>query len=147
MKPSGWHCSRPQQWGFSTLGSKLLRPKTWIIHVATPKSHPTRLANPNRNPGDACLIHSFYILLSFLFQKCRDPNLRLDPKDGSEPEPGLLRRFHLSYQNIYLCHFVIRFQLRGSIFKWEAHKHLHFTKCNYNEGILCLYKMIYKTKH
>ena len=56
---------------------------------------PTQLANPNRNPGDARLIF-FYMLLSFLFQKCRDPNPRLDLKGGSEPEPGLLRRFHFT---------------------------------------------------
>ena len=30
------------------------------------------------------------------------PTRMADPK----PEPGLLRRFHLSYQNILLCHFV-----------------------------------------
>ena len=70
--------------------------------IATPEPGPTRLASPNQNPEDARLIFLFYILLSFLFQKCRDPNPRADPNGGSEPEPGLLRRFHLSYQNILL---------------------------------------------
>ena len=51
---------------------------------------PTRLADPNRNLEDARLIILFYILLSIIFQKCRDPNLRLNQKGGSEPEPGLL---------------------------------------------------------
>ena len=34
-----------------------------------------------------------FVILNFRFQKCRDPNPRLDPKGGSESEPGLLRRF------------------------------------------------------
>ena len=44
------------------------------------------------------LIHLVIIL--FHFQKCRDPNPRLDPIGGSKPKPGLLRRFQLSSQNI-----------------------------------------------
>ena len=75
--------------------------------VATPKPGPTRLASPNRNPGDARFIYFYFsVLLNFLFQNCRDPNPQLDPKGGSEPEPGLLRHFQLSYQNVLLCHFV-----------------------------------------
>ena len=71
------------------------------------------MASPNRNPGTPGLVLLFYVLLNFLFQKCRDPNPlldpnpRLDPNGGSEPEPGLLRRFHLSYQNILLIHLVV----------------------------------------
>ena len=71
-----------------------------VDFVATPEPGPTRKADPNRNSGDAHLILLFYILLSFLFQKCRDPNPRPDQNGGSEPDPGLLRRFYLSYQNV-----------------------------------------------
>ena len=46
------------------------------------------------------LIHLVIVLLNFRFQKCRDPNPRLDPVGGSKTEPGLLRRFQLSSQNI-----------------------------------------------
>ena len=46
------------------------------------------------------LIHLVIVLLNFCFQKCRDPNPRLDSIGGSKPEPGLLRRFQLSSQNI-----------------------------------------------
>ena len=46
------------------------------------------------------LIHLGIILLNFRFQKCRDPNPQLDPVGGSKPEPGLLRHFQLSSQNI-----------------------------------------------
>ena len=74
-------------------------------HVATPEPGPTRLASPNRNPGDARLFLLVIVLLNFSFQKCRDPNPRPDPNGGSEPEPGLLRRFHLSYQNIFMMSF------------------------------------------
>ena len=77
-----------------------------LVHVATPVPGSTRMASPNRNPGMPGLFLLFSVLLNFLFQKCRDPNSRPDPNDGSEPEPGLLRRFHLSYQNILLIHLV-----------------------------------------
>ena len=70
--------------------------------VATPEPCPTRMASPNRNPEDARLILFIFHVIKFYFQKCRDPNPWPDPKGGSEPEPGLLRRFHLSYQNILL---------------------------------------------
>ena len=48
--------------------------------------------------------------------------------------------FSFILSNIYLCYTILGFRLRESIFKWEAYKHLHFTKCNYNEGILRLFK-------
>ena len=74
--------------------------------VATPDPGSTRLADPNRNPEDARLILFIYSLFHFLFQKCHGPNPRLDPKGRSEPELGLLRRFHLSYQTfIYVTSF------------------------------------------
>ena len=46
------------------------------------------------------LIHLVIILLNFCFQKCRDPNPRLDPVGESKPEPGLLQHFQLYSQNI-----------------------------------------------
>ena len=45
------------------------------------------------------------MLLNFLFQKCRDP------KGGSEPKPGLLRRFQLCYQNIFFMLFLFGFSI------------------------------------
>ena len=48
------------------------------------------------------------VLLNFHFQKCRDPNPRLDPVGGSKPEPGLLRHFQLSSQNILFVLFHFR---------------------------------------
>ena len=47
------------------------------------------------------LIHLVIVLLNFRFQKCCDPNPRLDPVGGSKPEPDLLRHFQLSSQNIF----------------------------------------------
>ena len=46
------------------------------------------------------LIHLVIVLLNFRFQKCRDPNPRLDPVGGSKSEPDLLLHFQLSSQNI-----------------------------------------------
>ena len=73
--------------------------------VATPKPDPTRKASPNRNPGTLGLFLLVIVLFNFYFQKCRGPNPRPDPNGGSEPEPGLIRRFHLSYQNIFINSF------------------------------------------
>ena len=50
------------------------------------------------------------VLLNFYFQKCHDPNPRLDPVGGSKLEPGLLRHFQLSSQNIYLVLLNFHFQ-------------------------------------
>ena len=61
-----------------------------VVPIATPEPGPTRLASLNRNPEDAHLFLFIYILLRFLFQKCRDPNLRHEPNGEFEPEPGLL---------------------------------------------------------
>ena len=90
------------------------------IDVATPKPGPTRMASPNRNPGTPSLFLLFYVLLNFLFQKGRDSNPRPYPNGGFEPKPGLLRRFHLSYQNILLIHLVAEaVSVLG-----QAHNHL-----------------------
>ena len=43
-----------------------------------------------------------FVILNFHFQKCRDPNPRLDPVGGSKLEPGLLRRF----QSKHSFHFI-----------------------------------------
>ena len=57
--------------------------------VVTP-TRPDPVGESEPKSGDARLILLFYILLSFLFRKCRDLNPRLDLKGGSEPELGLL---------------------------------------------------------
>ena len=67
-----------------------------VVGVATPEPGPTRMASPNQNPGMLGLFILFFVLLNFLFQKCRDLNPRPNPNSVSEPEPGLLRRFHFS---------------------------------------------------
>ena len=109
---------------------KLVPPKSCVIFefnlckldflllriVVTPEPGPTRMASPNRNPGTLGLILFIYILLCFLFQKCRDPNSRLYPKGESEPELGLLQRFQLSYQNIFLMLFLLRFSICVEVF-------------------------------
>ena len=63
--------------------------------VATRIPDLTRLADPSWSPvySDVFNQNIHFILLNFHFQKCRDPNPRLDPVGGSKLEPGLLRRF------------------------------------------------------
>ena len=77
--------------------------------VATPEPDPTQMASLNQNPGDAHLFILFFVLLNFLFQKCHDPNPWPDLNGESEPEPGLLRSFQLSCQNIFFMLFLFRF--------------------------------------
>ena len=62
------------------------------------------------------------------------------PKGQVRTEVRFTLMFSFILSNIYLCYIILGFRLRISIFKCDAHKHLHFTKCNYNEGILCLFK-------
>ena len=57
-----------------------------------------------------CLIHLVIVLLNIRFQKCRDPNSRLDPVGGSKTELGLLRRFQLSWKNFFLVLLNFHFQ-------------------------------------
>ena len=65
------------------------------------------------------------VLLNFLFQKCRDPNPRLDPVGGSKLESGLLRHFQLSSQNILFMLFHFRlFNYAEALHFGQAHKHL-----------------------
>ena len=63
--------------------------------VATRIPDLTRLADPSWSPvySDVFNQNIYFVLLNFCFQKCRDPNPRLDPVGGSKLEPGLLRRF------------------------------------------------------
>ena len=55
------------------------------------------------------LIHLVIVLLNFRFQKCYDLNPQLDPVGGSKLEPGLLRHFQLSSQNILFGFIKISF--------------------------------------
>ena len=75
--------------------------------VATRIPYLTLFADPSWSPvySDVFNQNIYFVLLNFHFQKCRDPNPRLDQKGGSEPEPGLLRHFQLSFQNMLFMLF------------------------------------------
>ena len=83
-----------------------------LIHIQwqirTYQSHITYIQGQIRRIHH--LIHLVIVLLNFRFQKCRDSNPRPDPVGGSKPEPGLLRRFQLSSQNICLVLLNFHFQ-------------------------------------
>ena len=65
-------------------------------------------------------------------------SFRPDLIGGSELDPGCSVTTISLYQN-HLS------KTRGSDFNLgQAHKHLHLTKCIYNEGIPYLFKLIYK---
>ena len=75
---------------------------------SVPRAQPNPIRESEPKPqGCSFYFFLFFVLLNILFFfKCHDPNPSPDPNGGSELEPDLLRRFHLSYQNILLCHFV-----------------------------------------
>ena len=109
------------QWQIGTYQShiKCIQGQIRLIHrlfhlifvfksVATRIPDSTRLVNPIRSSVYSdifnFLLKTFcFVLLNFRFQKCCDPNPLLDPVGGSKLEPGLLRHFQLSSQNILFC--------------------------------------------
>ena len=63
-----------------------------FITITTEAINQIPLANTFHDLG--CPFKTFcFVILNFHFQKCRDPNPRLDLVGGSKLEPGLLRRF------------------------------------------------------
>ena len=71
----------------------------------------------------------FLVLLNFYFQKCRDPNPRLDPVGGSKLEPGLLLHFQLSSQNMLFVLFHFRlFNYSKTLLFGQSHNHLQIQK-------------------
>ena len=93
---------------FTSFNSYLLH--VWHVISYSKQSYTSTMENRNISKSyqiQTCpirlihrLIHLVIVLLNFHFQKCRDPNPQLDPVGGSKPEPGLLRHFQLSSQNI-----------------------------------------------
>ena len=75
-------------------------------------------------------IKKFYlVLLNFYFKKCRDSNPRLDSVGGSKLEPGLLRHFQLSSQNILFVLFHFRlFNYAKALHFGQSHKYLQIQK-------------------
>ena len=114
--------------------------------VATRIPDSTRLADPRQSPVYSdifnYLLKTFcLVLLNFCFQKCREPNPRLVSVGESKLDPGLMRRFQLSSQNMLFVLFHFRFfNYAEALHFGQAHKHLQLTKCIYK--IMPLYPHI-----
>ena len=97
-------------YSFHILFGKLQLPKNITIILGAcgdPEPDPTRLVNPNRNPGDARLILLFYILLSFFSKESR-------PKSLTRPE-GRVRigaRFTPTFSFILSKHLFMSFRFK-----------------------------------
>ena len=101
--------SRPCVMSFTSFNSYLLH--VWHVRSYSKQSYTSTMANRSISKSykiHICqirlihrLIHLVIVLLNFCFQKCCDPNPRLDPVGGSKSEPDLLRHFQLSSQNIF----------------------------------------------
>ena len=112
--------------------------------VIAPLSGPTRLVNPNQI-WDACLIFvfTFYLFVFFLSVVTRIPRstLMVDPNRS----PVYSDIFHLSYQNILFMSF------HFSVFSYAKAVlnvrpiNIYFYTISLQNGLSCLYKMIYKT--
>ena len=77
----------------------------------------------------------------YIYLKCRDPNLRPDPNDGSEPEPSLLRSFSfILSKTFYLCHFILEFSITRKHFIYNRHKaFLNIAKTVANDRLINIY--------
>ena len=82
-----------------------------LINCDDPQARSYPVGGSKLKLEDARLILFIYILLSLLFQKCRDLNPWPDLNDGSELELGLLRHFQLSSQNILFMLFRFGFSI------------------------------------
>ena len=91
------------------------------VFVATLDPGSTRLVSLNRKHRRRTF-NSFYLhFITFSFsKKCLHPNPRSDPNGGSEPEPGLLRSFYLSYRKIFINSFSCGSDIRSG----QGHNHL-----------------------
>ena len=90
--------------------------KTTFLNCSDPRAQPDPIGESEPKLWVRSFNPFYLHFIKFSFQKCRDPNPRLDPKGGSKPEPGLLRRFQLSYQNIFFMLFLFRFSICAEAF-------------------------------
>ena len=80
----------------------------------TPLSDPTRLADPNRFWDARLILFIYFSFVFFLFFFCKSVATRiLGPTQRTDlnRSPVYSYRFHLFYQKIYLCHFVLGFSI------------------------------------
>ena len=86
-----------------------LKQGSMTVLVATPEPSPTRMASSNQNLGTLIKFFLFTVLFKFSFTKISrlKSSTRPNPIGGSKPEPSLLRRFPLSYQNVYLSYSIL----------------------------------------
>ena len=111
------------------------------LNVATPEPGPTRLASPNRNPGNACLIFFIHILLCFLFKSVVTRILGSTRRADPNWTPVYSDVFNYLIKTFSLFYFSLGFRFTWKHFSNGRPINIYiFTKCNYNEGILCLFK-------
>ena len=114
-------------------------------NVVAPLSSLTRLVNPNRF-RDARLILFIYLFIKIFFFKnvaTRIPGLTrmVDPNRS----PVYSDRFHLSYQNILFMLFCFRVFNYAEAFSNGRPINIYSYTIRLQNGVSCLYKMIYKT--
>ena len=85
------------------------------------------------------------MLLNFLFKKCRDSNPRPDPNGRSEPELGLLRLFSFILSKLLFMSFPFRNFIYAEAFSNSGPINIYSYTIRLQNGISCLYKIIYKT--
>ena len=105
------------------------------------------MASPNRNPGTLDLFVFIFHVNKFYFSKMSRPESLARP----EWRIRTGARFTPTFSFILSKHFIMSFLFRFSISRKHSQmvgpQTFTFHQCNYSEGILCPFKMIYKTKH
>ena len=101
-----------------------------IYGVVTPRARPDPVGGSEPKPRGRSF-NSFYShFISFSFSKVSRPESPSRPEGQIRTGARFTPTFSFILSNIYLCYIILGFRLHRSIFKWEAHKLLHFTKCN-----------------
>ena len=95
------------------------------VFVATPEPDPTRMASPNRNPGDARLILFIFRVIKFSFSKVSQP------ESPARPEWRIRTgaRFTPTFSFILSKHFIMSFRCGSGFSFGQDHNHLEI-QCN-----------------
>ena len=100
----------------------------WWTLCSDPRAQPDPVGRSETKPRGRSF-NSFYShFITFYFSKVSRPESPARPEGKIRTGARFTPTFSFILSNIYLCYIILGFRLRGSIFKWKAHKHLHFTK-------------------
>ena len=119
----------------------------FFTYCSDPQARPDPIGESEPKPRGRPFNYFIYVLLCFLFQnvvtQIPGPTRMADPNRS----PVYSDIFNYLIKTFSLCYFSLGFRFTWKHFQMVGPQHSHFIKYNYNDGILCPFKMIYKTKY